>query len=170
MVFKKGHKGYWLGKKRSKETMLKVSIARLGKHYSPSTEFKKGHISWIKGKHHSIKSIKKNRLAHLGKHPSKETLEKMKKYIGKKSHGWKGGKTKTDGYLYIYSPKHPFKTKGKYVLKHRLVMEKYIGRYLLPTEIVHHINENTQDNRIKNLFLCKNKSEHRKFHNPREGC
>lgn len=49
-----------------------------------------------------------------------------------------------------------------YVLEHRLVMEKSIGRQLLPDEVVHHINENTQDNRIENLKLYKTNAEHKR--------
>jgi len=43
-------------------------------------------------------------------------------------------------------------------------MEKHIGRYLTPEEVVHHINEIKTDNRIENLMLFKNANEHTKFH------
>jgi len=78
---------------------------------------------------------------------------------------WKGGVVKTgNGYLWEHCSKHPFADKRGYVLQHRLVMEKYIKRFLDQKEIVHHLNEKRDDNRIENLELLKNLGEHNKLH------
>lgn len=98
-----------------------------------------GHVPWNKGK-------------------------KLPELSGDKAFAWKGGRFKNSfGYIKISMPNHPFNNSG-YVLEHRLVMEKFIGRYLTPKEIVHHINHNKTDNRIENLKLFKNHSEHQKYH------
>ena len=81
---------------------------------------------------------------------TKETLSKKK--MGKLNPQWKGGKVYTEkGYVYIYSPEHPNNVKEGYVLEHRLVMEKELGRYLTGDELVHHINGIRDDNRPENL-------------------
>ncbi len=71
---------------------------------------------------------------------------------GKNSYQFKGRIGDSRGYIKIYMPEHPYANK-KYVLEHRLVMEKHLGRYLHSDEIVHHLNEIKDDNRIENLEL-----------------
>jgi hypothetical protein len=48
-------------------------------------------------------------------------------------------------------------------LKHRKVVEDFIGRYLNPEESIHHIDGNKKNNSIENLMLFKNKKEHDNF-------
>jgi hypothetical protein len=84
---------------------------------------------------------------------------------GKKHYHWQGGKRiSSQGYIEIKSPEHPFKNKQGYVPKHRLVVEKYLGRYLTCKEIIHHIDENPLNNRIKNLYLFANRWKHCVYH------
>lgn len=84
---------------------------------------------------------------------------------GEKCVLWKGGfYFDKSGYKLIRAHDHPFKNGGGYVREHRLVMENYLGRYLKPTEIVHHVNQNRVDNRIENLQLLQSNAEHRYLH------
>lgn len=46
---------------------------------------------------------------------------------------------------------------------HRLIMEKHLKRKLYSQELVHHINGDIHDNRIKNLEIVS-RSEHKKLH------
>ncbi len=50
------------------------------------------------------------------------------------------------------------KNEGKWVLQHRLVMERFLERKLEDWESVHHRNGKKDDNRIENLELWKSKS------------
>jgi len=88
--------------------------------------------------------------------------ELNKKQKGEKHPSWKGGERKTGkmGYIRQWCRGHPYCDKQGYVLQHRLVMEKHIGRVLLPSEVVHHINGKNNDNRIENLMLFDSQSKH----------
>lgn len=77
---------------------------------------------------------------------------------------YKGGKLFHKGYIYILCKKHPNGDRDGYVLEHRLVIEKHIGRFLDSKEIIHHKNGIRNDNRIENLELLKSQSEHMKEH------
>lgn len=99
---------------------------------------KKGNIPWNKGK-------------------------KCPEIVGKNNPNWKNGEIiDKAGYVLVYSPFHPYAVQ-KYVRKHRLIMEKHLKRFLLPSEVVHHKNNDISDNRLKNLQLFDNQNQHAKL-------
>jgi hypothetical protein len=78
-----------------------------------------------------------------------------------KNYFWQGGYAVDDeGYILEHRPDHPYATKGGYVRQHRLVMERILGRYLLPTEVVDHKNRDTSDNDPGNLQLFASNADH----------
>jgi len=121
-----------------------------GKNISPDTQFKKGQASW-----------------------NKDTKGVMKPNSGSFKEGILNpnfkGEIKHQGYVLTYSPDHPFRDRYKHVKRSRLVMEKKIGRFLKPNEVVHHINRIRDDDRPKNLMLFANNSKHAQLHYPK-GC
>lgn len=96
---------------------------------------------------------------------SKATSGNKNHLFGKHSHNFKGYLISGDGYMMIYMPNHPFANNKGQVREHRLVMEKYLGRYLTKDETIHHKDGNRLNNNIKNLILFKSNSEHRTYHN-----
>lgn len=105
----------------------------------------KGRIPWNKGLKGSQVAWNKgieNPSILLDKHPS-----------------WKGGRNKmSTGYIRI-------RTVNKdYQLEHRVLIENKLGRKLLPSEVVHHIDFNKANNDLENLLVFDNQSAHIKHH------
>ena len=71
------------------------------------------------------------------------------------------------GYRYVYAPESAdaaqFGSYKGYVLEHRLVMERKLGRPLSAKEDVHHIDFNTLNNETSNLMLLSS-SDHSRLH------
>jgi len=133
----RGEKHPFYGRKLSPETRAKISEAKRGK---PS--------------------------GMLGKHCSEEHKSKIgAAQRGTKNHSWKGGRQKQGGgYIRVLSLAHPCADRLGRVMEHRLVMEAHLGRTLLPTEVVHHINGIKDDNRIDNLQRFDSAGDHTSYH------
>jgi hypothetical protein len=126
------------GQKHTEEARRKISIGNKGKIVSEETKKKLSLITM--GKVISIETRKKIGISHTGN----------------KHWNWKNGRKSINGYILILQKNHPYSSRG-YVLEHRLVIEKHLGRYLEPWEIIHHINGIRDDNRIENLELFPNR-------------
>ena len=68
------------------------------------------------------------------------------------------GHINRNGYKVVWNPDHPNAAQAGTILEHRLVMSETLGRPLLKTETVHHLNGDRLDNRPNNLELW-NKSQ-----------
>ena len=92
-----------------------------------------------------------------------------RKMSGPKSPLWKGGVYQgADGYVYISQHGHPRDRNG-FVKRAVLVVEKKLGRFLEPGEIVHHINQVKDDDRPENL-TAMNRLEHNRLHAELKKC
>jgi len=83
------------------------------------------------------------------------------RYPNKKLNLPKGQYYSYDGYIVLNKTDD-----GRHQIKlHRYIMEQSLGRKLLPTEIVHHINYDKLDNRLENLKVLS-RTEHNLIHHP----
>ncbi len=75
---------------------------------------------------------------------------------------WRGGRViASNGYVLIRVGKdHHLADCRGYAYEHRLVAEQSLGRKILSTEIVHHIDHNQQNNDPANLKVCASNKEH----------
>ena len=85
-------------------------------------------------------------------------------YRLEKSPAWKGGRTKTRGYVHVKSPGHPRANCRNYALEHVLVAEKALGKPLPLKAEVHHVDMNRGNNRNDNLVICPNHAYHQLLH------
>ena len=85
--------------------------------------------------------------------------------MDKRTRKWKNIKGRyinNNGYILIYKPEHLYAMASGCIYEHRLIMENFLGRVILPNEVVHHINGDRQDNSIGNLELTTKAENTRK--------
>jgi len=81
---------------------------------------------------------------------------------GEANGSWIGGrKVDLDGYVLVAAPSgHPCARKDGLMYEHRLVLEAYLGRYLLPLETVDHIDGLHLHNAPSNLRVFASNADH----------
>lgn len=81
---------------------------------------------------------------------------------------WRGGRViDPRGYVLVRKPDHARVDVRGYVYEHILVAENMLGRPILPTERVHHADENKSNNDPNNLIVTANDTEHFVYHRKR---
>ena len=75
-----------------------------------------------------------------------------------------GHMANTDGIKFHSSGRVLIKYNGRWQYRSRVIASDRLGRPLKPTEMVHHINGNFQDDRPGNFIICTN-GYHRDLHN-----
>lgn len=151
------HLAYDAGRKSRRGSRPRLDISDLEELYTVR-KLSDRQIAELKGVSRNAVRLRRRRLGI----PSRSYSESLKLATAKgaKSKSWKGGRICVGrGYIIIYRPEHPHAKKG-YVLEHRLVVEKKLGRYLRPWEVVHHQNGIKDDNRPENLELFPSDAQH----------
>ena len=75
-------------------------------------------------------------------------------------------KDKTLGYEYFLDRDHPLSNKYGRVYYHRHVASLKLGRWLQPTEIVHHKDGDRSNNKKGNIQILRSQAEHNHKHRP----
>jgi hypothetical protein len=148
------------------------------------THFKKGITPWNKGKK-GMPLTEKQKAQYermRGKRKPKpdgfsEKMRLINPPLGRKQpkdgrNIHKKARVSRGEYVMIYKPEHPSSRKKApdygYVLEHRYIMEKHLGRPLKKKEVIHHIDGDKANNNIDNLVLCDNAREHNIIHTEME--
>ena len=103
------------------------------------------------------------------KPPGSDPEASRKRITGPNAPWWKGGRAMTaTGYVRVLAPDGwqwpSMVDKQGRIREHRMVMALHMGRALARREVVHHINGDRADNRLKNLRLHASHSEHMQAH------
>ena len=130
--------------------------------YRRPHKLKKNPVRFCSRKCWSVENRKRD-VSHLR---APEVIEKRRQTIlaNPERYQWGSGRyiEPGKGYVMVRCPPE-YKAMGRqnnYVLEHRLVMAKHLGRLLEPGEVVHHLNSDLEDNRIENLRLYSSHREH----------
>ncbi len=162
--------------------MPQIGDIKTGKELGRVTEFHKfiwyaceecGKERWVAYSRNGIRAEfcqqcgckPEHRRQYRGGNPHKWTDARKESYQMQTNPRWKGGRIYNYGYILVkLSKDDPFYSmcrKKGYVLEHRLVMAKKLGRCLLKSEQVHHRPDVPKDdNREEVLYLMPNSSDH----------
>lgn len=142
--------------KRSGGKLIPVTPERTGDEVNKILEMHKMGISQMRI------SLAMGRSQSLVSRILKENGYIFSPFTGEKNSQWKGGRMMhPSGYVLVkHDGNNTFSSmcnNAGYIMEHRLVMARSIGRPLRKDETVHHINNDKLDNRLENLQLRQGK-------------
>jgi hypothetical protein len=114
---------------------------------------------------------KGQRQPQLDANPATPEQRKAGALRGADNPAWKGGVTQRkrkgrypSSVKYVRCPPEyiSMARKDGYVMEHRLIMARHMGRPLLRTEVVHHIDHDVTNNAIENLMYFASNAEHKR--------
>lgn len=115
-------------------------------------EYKKGHSQTSIAEEYGLSQPTVGRIL-------RKLVPNFNPQVSKERHGsWKGGRNKdANGYIHIMldddDPYFCMSNTCRYVMEHRYIMAKHLGRPLTKNESVHHIDGNRENNDLSNLQL-----------------
>jgi len=151
------------GRKFTEEHKRKLSEAKKGKKNPAHSAYMKAHpVNYWKGKKRSEETIEKLRAVkgernwHYGGTNSEETRKRISisRTVRKPHEVWKDE---------FHKRNRRKLEDGRIIMNARYVMQEHLGRELLFSEIVHHINGDQCDDRIENLTIVT-RAEHIDLH------
>lgn len=124
-----------------------------------------GKERWVQLEKGTARTIRCHKCAH--RTPAAR-LARSARVTGEKAPWWRGGKIRHKEYIQISLPPndffYPMTNTQHYVLEHRLVMAKHLGRCLQSWEIVHH-KDGIKDHNDYNNLKMTTKGSHTIEHN-----
>lgn len=96
-------------------------------------------------------------IKYINGHAGKRNLEGYGVRQGADHPSWNGGKTITNGYVFLMRPGHPRANPHGYAPEHVLIAEKSLGKPLPPKAVVHHHSR-------EQLVVCQDQAYHLLLH------
>lgn len=83
---------------------------------------------------------------------------------GERHPSWRGGRTRSRGYVMVLAHGHPRAGSSNQVFEHILIAERALGRPLPAKHPIHHVDRDRSNNGPGNLVICQDDAYHKLLH------